>query len=143
MNEDRRSLVARTSAEISVSAGLKEACQWLIGCQHNPISLAAGHLPGLARHAWLRVAHPITAPRALLCTLWLLEEVDRGDDCLIAGTLRFVAHPTAAGVKVSFEGLMVRTDRAADDAALQLLELIASAIAQSGPSQTASISAAG
>lgn len=141
MNEDRRSLVARTSAEISVSAGLKEACQWLIGCQHNPIRLAAGHLPGLARHTWLRVARPVTAPRALLCTLWLLDEVNRGD-CLVAGTLRFVAHPTAAGVKVSFEGLMVRTDRAGD-AALQLLELIASAIAQSGPSQTASISAAG
>jgi hypothetical protein len=133
-------LVARVSAEILASADLTDVCEWLIQRQHNPLRLHAGHLPALGRHAWLRVARPITAPRAVLCTLWLLADFDRGG-CLVAGTLRFVSHPTASDLRLSFEGLTVRTGRR--DAALQLLELIASLIARSDASQTDPISAAG
>jgi len=134
-------LVARVSAELFAFTDLTEVCEWLIARQCNPVHVHADHLPALGRHTRLRVARPITARRAVLCTLWLLEDIDRGG-CLVAGTLRFVAHPTAADVKLSFEGLMVRTGRG-DDAALQLLELIASSIAPNDASQTEPISAAG
>lgn len=69
----------------------------------NPVRLDADHLPALGQHSWLRVATPITAPRAALCKLWLVEEVDSAR-CLLAGHLSFVAHPTAFGVRASFDG---------------------------------------
>lgn len=134
-------LVARISAGIYASTDLTEVCEWLIERQHNPVRLDADHLPALGRHTRLRVARPITAPRAVLCTLWLLEDLDSGG-CLVAGTLRFVSHPTGSDVRLGFEGLTVRTGRG-DDAALQLLELIASSIARSDAAQTEPISAAG
>jgi hypothetical protein len=78
----------------------------------------------------------------VFCTLWLLEDAD-GGGCVAAGTLRFVSHPTASDVRLSFAGLMVRTARG-DDAALQLLELIASSVARRESAwQTEPISAAG
>ena len=141
MQEDRPLLVARVSAEIFASTDLAEVCGWLIECQHNPVRLHAGHLPALGRHTRLRVTRPITARRAVLCTLWLIEDAD-GGDCLVAGTLRFVSHPRGEDVRLSFEGLTVRTGRG-HDAALQLLELIASSIAGNDASQTEPISAAG
>ena len=134
-------LVARVSAEIFASTDLAEVCEWLIERQHNPVRLHADHLPALGRHTRLRVARPITARRAVLCTLWLIEDAD-GGDCLVAGTLRFVSHPTASDVRLSFEGLMVRTSRGTE-AALQLLQVIESSIARNDASQTEPISAAG
>jgi len=119
-------LVARVSAEIFASTDLAEVCEWLIERQHNPVRLHADHLPALGRHTRLRVARPITARRAVLCTLWLIEDAD-GGDCLVAGTLRFVSHPTASDVRVSFDGRAVPTSQG-DSAARQLLELIASSI---------------
>jgi hypothetical protein len=139
MQEDRPLLVARVSAEIFASTDLAEVCGWLIERQRNPVRLHADHLPALGRHTRLRVTRPITARRAVLCTLWLIEDAD---DCLVAGTLRFVSHPRGKDVRLSFEGLTVRTGRG-HDAALQLLELIASSIAGNDASQTEPIRAAG
>jgi hypothetical protein len=126
MHEDRQRLVARISAEIFALTNLNKVCEWLIELQHKPVRLNAEHLPALGQHNWLRVARPITAPRAVLCTLWLLEEVEV-HFCLLAGTLRFVGHPTASEVRLSFDGRM-RSTGEADNAARQLLELIASSI---------------
>jgi hypothetical protein len=126
MHEDRPMLLTRISAEIFASTDLTKVCEWLIERQYNPVRLHADHLPALGRHARLEVARPITAPRAVLCTLWLLEDVE-GGRCLVAGTLRFVSHPTASDVRLSFDGRSVRTGRG-DDAALQLLKLIAASI---------------
>jgi hypothetical protein len=126
MQEDRRILVARLSAETIASTDLTEVCEWLLERQNNPVRLHSDHLPALGRHTRLAVAHPITAPRAVLCTLWLLED-DDGGCCLVAGTLRFVSHPTAGHVRLSFDGRSVPTGRE-DRAALQLLELIAASI---------------
>jgi hypothetical protein len=126
MNEDRPMLVARISAEISALTDLSDVCRWLIECQQNPLRVDADHLPALGQHSLMRVARPVTAPRAVLCTLWLVEEAD-GGGCLVAGILRFVGHPTASGVRLSFEGRTVPTGRG-DRTAFQLLELIAASI---------------
>ncbi len=126
-------VVARVSAEISASAGLDEVCRWLIECQYNPVRLEVDDLPALGQNCWLRLALPITAPRAVLCTLWLVEDIDAGG-CLLAGQLRFVAHPTASDVRLSFSGRTATVlrygllERQADHAARQLLELIAVSI---------------
>ena len=61
--------------------------------------------------------------------LWLVEEFDAGV-CLLAGHLRFVAHPTAPEIKVSFDG---HARPQIGDTALQLLELIASSIKRLSP----------
>jgi hypothetical protein len=126
MQEDRQLLVARISAEVRALTNLSEVCEWLIERQHSPVRLDAEHLPALGRQSWLKVARPITARRAVLCTLWLLEEVD-AHICLLAGTLRFVGHPTASEVRLTFEGRAVPTGQG-DSAARQLVEVIASSI---------------
>jgi hypothetical protein len=128
-------LVARISAEISVPADLNDVCQWLIECQYSPVRLDADHLPAIGQHSWLRVALPITAPRAVFCTLWLVEDAGPGG-CLLAGTLRFVAHPRASDIRLSFDGRTVAATRPeshrgrGDDAGRQLLELIGASIAR-------------
>jgi hypothetical protein len=129
MQENRPTLMARISTQISATADLNQVIRWLIECQNDPMSLDAGHLPALGRGSRLRVARPVTAPRAVLCALWLVEEVDAGV-CLLAGHLRFVAHPTASEIKVSFDGHALPQ---IGDAALQLLELIASSIKRLSP----------
>jgi hypothetical protein len=135
MQEDRLMLVARISAEISVPADLNDVCQWLIECQYNPVRLDADDLPAIGQHSWLRVALPITAPRAVLCTLWLVDEVGAGG-CLLAGTLRFVAHPRASEIRLSFDGRTAAATRPEghrgrrDEAARQLLKLIGASIAR-------------
>jgi hypothetical protein len=141
MKEDRAMLVARVSAEMCTSATLTDVSEWVIARQHNHLRVHANHLPALGRHTWLRMARPIMAPRALLCTLWLLEDAD-GGACLVAGTLRFVSHPQGSDVRLSFEGLAVRTARG-DAAAVQLLHLLASSIAPRDASQTQPAGAAG
>jgi hypothetical protein len=134
-------LVTRVSAEIFASTDLVDVCEWLIERQHNPLRLHSDHLPALGRHTRLRVARPITARRAVLCTMWLLEDAD-GGDCLVAGTLRFVSHPNGSDVRLSFEGLTIRTGRGRDFA-LQLLELIASSVRTNDGSLADPMSAAG
>jgi hypothetical protein len=95
--------------------------------------LAVEDVPALGQDSWLRLALPITAPRALLCGLWLLEDIDTGG-CLLAGQLRFVAHPTESGVRMGFSGQSAAVLRAgalegqADQAARQLLGTIAASI---------------
>lgn len=125
----RPALIARISAQISASADLNQVCRWLIECQHDPVHVDAGHLPALGSNSRLRVARPITARRAVLCAVWLVEEVDAGV-CVLAGHLRFVAHPTAPEIKVAFDG-QARPNIGAT--ALQLLELIAASIKRLSP----------
>ncbi|HKB34616.1 MAG TPA: hypothetical protein VKF16_12205 [Candidatus Dormibacteraeota bacterium] len=137
---DDRQLVARISAELSASTGLTEVCAWLIESRHHPVRLEAGHLPALGRRSWLSVARPITAPRAVLCTLWLLDELERGS-CLVAGKLRFVGHPTASDVRMSFDGRAIRTGHG-DNAARQLLEVIVASIEKTA-ARTIRLTAAG
>jgi hypothetical protein len=133
MWEDRPLVVARISAETSASAHLDVVCRWLIEALSNPIRLGVEDVPALGQGSWLRLALPITAPRALLCGLWLLEDIETGG-CLLAGQLRFVAHPTESGVRMSFSGRSAAVLRygalegQADHAARQLLERIAASI---------------
>jgi hypothetical protein len=134
-------LVTHVSAEILASTDLVDVCEWLIERQHDPMHLRSDHLPALGRHTRLRVARPITARRAVLCTMWLLDDAD-GGDCLVAGTLRFVSHPNGSDVRVRFEGLTIRTGRGRD-LAHQLLELIASSVRTNDASLPDSMSAAG
>jgi len=140
MKDDRPTMVERISAEIVASTGLTEVCTWLIDRQHNPVRLDADHLPALGRRSWLRVARPITAPRAVLCTLWLLDELDRGS-CLLAGSLRFVGHPTASEIRMNFDGRAIPTGRG-DNAARELLELIMASVERTA-SRPIRLSAAG
>ena len=130
MVEDRKFLVARMSAEISASADLGEVCRWLIARRSNPIRLGVDHLPALGQGSRLKLALPISAPRAVLCSAWLLEDVDAGE-CLVVGQLRFVAHPTGSGIRLTFSGRTAtaispsRVRCQAEHAARQLVEVIA------------------
>jgi hypothetical protein len=145
MQADRQLVVARISAEASASAHLAEVFRWLIEAQSKLLRLLAEELPALGQDSLLRLGRPITAPRALLCALWLLEDVDNGG-CLIGGQLRFVAHPTASDVRMSFSGGTTSVMRhgpvlhkpgQADDAARQLLQAIAGSIERPGSSRGA------
>jgi len=133
MWEDRPLVVARISAEASAAAHLDAVCRWLIESLSNPLRLAVEDVPALGQVSWLRLALPITAPRALLCGLWLLEDIEAGG-CLLVGQLRFVAHPTESGVKLSFSGRSAAVLRygalegQADHTARQLLAAIAASI---------------
>jgi hypothetical protein len=130
---DRQLVVARVSAEASASAHLSEVCRWLIDGRAKPIRLGLDVAPAMGQDCWLVLARPITAHRAVLCTLWVLEDVDSGG-CLFAGQLRFVAHPTASHIRMSFNGgsAMVFRDGPvsgrANHAAQQVLGVIAESI---------------
>jgi hypothetical protein len=133
MWEDRPLVVARISAEASAAAELDVVCRWLIESLSNPMRLAVEDIPAIGQGSCLRLALPITAPRAALCGLWLLEDMETGG-CLLAGQLRFVAHPTDSGVRLSFAGHSAAVLRygllegQADRAAQQLLQTIAASI---------------
>jgi len=77
------------------------------------------------------LAVPMTARRAVMCALWLLDD---GSACLLSGQLRFVAHPSASDVTVSFSGhtAIAMTSgflyRQAHHAVGELLQLIAESI---------------
>jgi hypothetical protein len=132
---DRRLTDARVFVETSASANLDDVCRWLIDRHMNPLHLATEDLPALGQGARLKVARPMTARRAVMCALWLVEDVDAGG-CLLAGQLRFVAHPTTSEIMVSFSGrtAMAVTSallyRRAHHAVGQLLQLIAESIQQ-------------
>jgi hypothetical protein len=133
MQESRFSTVARFSAERRTAAGLDDVFRWLVEHQGASMRLDVEEVPALGQNSWLRLALPITAPRAVLCTLWLVDNVVAGE-CLMAGHLRFVAHPTGSGIRLSFSGrtaVAMRSlalSRQADHAARQLLEVIGRSI---------------
>ena len=133
MQEDRTLTVSRISAETSASAALDEVCRWLIARQGNPVRLTVDDLPALGQDCWLKLALPISAPRAVLSALWLVAEMD-ATECLLVGHLRFVAHPTKSDLRLSFNGRTAAAIRSgllhgqADHTARQLLELIAQSI---------------
>ena len=129
---------ARISAETSAYGNLEEVCRWLIERRGNPLLLDAQDLPALGQGTRLRLAIPLTARRAVLCAIWLLEG-DAGDGCLLSGQLRFVAHPRSSEILMTFSG---RTAMAMTTAALyrrahhvvgELLQLIAESIAGPAP----------
>jgi hypothetical protein len=126
-------MVARVLAETSASADLDDVCRWLIRGQYNPIHLDLDVLRALTHGSRLKLGPPIRAQRAVLCSAWLLEDLDPGG-CLLAGHLRFVAHPTAPDIRLSFRGRTASATwpglprRKADLAARQLLELIGASI---------------
>lgn len=133
MQEDRTLAVSRISAETSASAALDEVCRWLIARQGNPVRLTVDDLPALGQDCWLRLALPISAPRAVLTALWLVADMD-ANECLLVGHLRFVAHPTRSDLRMSFNGRTAAAIRSGllhgqpDHTARQLLELIAQSI---------------
>jgi hypothetical protein len=118
---------ARLSVEMSASADLEEALGWLIERQYDPVRFGVDDLPALGHGTWLKLALPITAPRALICALWLIEDVDAGA-CVLAGHLRFVGHPTGANTRLSFSGRSAPSRGPGQDAARQLLVAIAASI---------------
>jgi hypothetical protein len=128
---------ARLSAETSAPANLDEALRWLIESQYNPVHLAVDDIPAVGRDCWLRLALPITAPRALICAVWLIEDVD-GGKCVLAGHLRFVGHPTGRETRLSFSGRSAAPTEAGQEAARQLLGVIATSIdSRSTPARAA------
>jgi hypothetical protein len=133
MQEVPQLMVTRILAETSASADLDEVCRWLIRSQENPVRLDGDDVPALRQGSRLRLALPIRAQRAVLCAAWLLEDADPGD-CLLAGHLRFVAHPTGSDIRLSFRGRAANAIgsalplRLAGLAARQLLEVIARSI---------------
>jgi hypothetical protein len=143
MNDRRPSMLARISAETSVSAHLHEACHWVIECQTNRVRLDVDELPALGCGSTLIVGRPITAARAVLCALWLLEDAV-GGACLLAGRIRFLAHPTGTGIKLSFSGRAAATQTGsglppgqADHAARQLLDVVAKSLGRRGSNAAA------
>ncbi len=129
------SKATRISVETSASANLDQVVRWLLECRGNPLRLEAHHLPSLGQSARLMLAVPMTARRAVLCALWLLEDGAAGA-CLLSGQLRFVAHPNAADLTLSFSGhtAMAMTSgflyRQAHHAVGELLQLIAESLPQ-------------
>jgi hypothetical protein len=134
MQEDRSLVVARISAEASAAARLDDVCRWLIASQGKPVRLGVNDIPALGQVSWLRFGRPIIAPRAVLCALALIEDIDAGGSLLV-GQLRFVAHPIASEIRMSFSrgtALVLRyglLKGQADHAARQLLGVIAGSIA--------------
>lgn len=135
---------AHVSAETSASADLADVCRWLIECQCNPMRLDVRDLPAIGLGTRLRLALPITAPRAVLTSLTLFEDVDAGG-CLLAGHIRFVAHPTDPAIRLSFSGRAEAgmasgaIRRRAEHAARELLDVIAASIERpSAPRRLAS-----
>src|SRR5258708_20200536 len=101
MKPEPVSKATRISVETSASADLDQVVRWLLECRSNPLRLEAYHLPSLGQGARLMLAVPMTARRAVLWALWVLEDGAPGA-CLLSGPLRFVAPPNAAALTRSF-----------------------------------------
>lgn len=89
--------------ERPVSAGLAAAMLWLAPNQGRVVDLAAGRL---------QVGLVVAATRAVTCTVWMAEPG-------LSGSLRCVATPDAASVKLVFRGVGRESD------ALDLLAAVA------------------
>jgi len=141
MKAEPLSKATRITVETSASANLDEVSRWLLECRANPLRLEAEHLPSLGQGARLMLAVPMTARRAVLCALTLLEDGAAGA-CLLSGQLRFVAHPSEPDVTVSFSGhteMAMTTGflyRRAHHAVGELLQLIAESIPQTAVTRT-------
>jgi hypothetical protein len=141
MKAEPLSKATRISVETSASANLDQVTRWLLECRANPLRFNAEHLPSLGQGARLVLAAPMTARRAVICALWLLEDAATGE-CLVSGQLRFVAHPTGSDVTVAFSGhsAMAMTTgflyRQAHHAVGELLALIAESIPQPAITRT-------
>jgi hypothetical protein len=136
MQEFRPWTSARLAAQVSAAADLNHALGWLIERQYNPARFGIDDLPALGHDSWLKLALPITAPRAVICALWLIDDVDDGA-CVLAGHLRFVGHPAGTNIRLSFSGRSATPGGPGHDAARQLLGVIAASI------ESRSISASG
>jgi hypothetical protein len=134
MQEARTLSVARITAEMSAAADLNGVFRWLVERHGSSMRVDVNEMPALGQHSWLRLALPITAPRAVLCTLWLVDDVVAGK-CLLAGHLRVIAHPTGSDIRLSFSGRTAAAmrygaalHRQADQVGRQLLEVIGRSI---------------
>src|SRR5260370_31057377 len=103
MKAEPVSKATRISVETSASTDLDQVVRWLLECRANPLRLEADHLPSLGQGARLMLALPMTARRAVLCALWLLED-GAAAACLLSGQLRFVGHLNATDLTLSFSG---------------------------------------
>jgi len=141
MKAEPVSKATRITVETSASANLDEVIRWLLECRANPLRLGAEHLPSLGQGGRLMLAVPVTARRAVLCALILLEDGAAGAS-LLSGQLRFVAHPSEPDVTVSFSGhteMAVTSGflyRRAHHAVGELLQLIAESIPQPAITRT-------
>ncbi len=141
MKAEPVSKATRISVETSASANLDDVCRWLLECRANPLRLKAEHLPSLGQGVRLVLDVPMTARRAVLCALTLLEDGAAGA-CLVSGQLRFVARPSGSDVTLSFSGhtAMAMTTgflyRQAHHAVGELLQLIAESIPQPAITRT-------
>jgi hypothetical protein len=141
MKAEPVSKTTRITVETSASASLDEVFRWLLECRANPLRLEAEHLPSLGQGARLMLAVPMTAQRAILCALTLLEEGAAGA-CLLSGQLRFVADPHGPDVTLSFSGHAAMSMasgflyRRAHHAVGELLQLIAESIPQPAITRT-------
>ena len=141
MKAEPVSKATRITVETSASANLDEVCRWLLECRANPLRLEAEHLPSLGQGARLMLAVPMTARRAVVCALTLLEEGAAGA-CLLSGQLRFVTDPHGADVTLRFSGpaAMSTTSgflyRRAHHAVGELLQLIAESTPQPAITRT-------
>jgi hypothetical protein len=146
MSDRQTSTFARISAETSASAHLYEACHWVNERQASQVRLGVDDLPALGSRTTLILGRPITAARAVICALWILEDAV-GGACLLAGRIRFLAHPRDPGIRLSFSGRAATPTRSglqlgeADHAARQLVEMIARSLGRgrsNGPAFKAS-----
>lgn len=141
MKAEPVSKATRISVETTASANLVDVSRWLIERRSSPLRLEADQLPSLGQGARLMLAVPMTARRAVLCALWLLEDSAAGA-CLLSGQLRFVAHPSGSDVTVSFSGqtAMATTGgflyRQARHAVGELVQLIAESIPRPATTST-------
>jgi len=141
MKAEPVSKATRITVETSASANLDDVCRWLLECRATPLRLKAEHLPSLGQGVRLVLDVPMTARRAVLCALTLLEDGAAGA-CLVSGQLRFVARPSGSDVTLSFSGhtAMAMTTgflyRQAHHAVGELLQLIAESIPQPAITRT-------
>jgi hypothetical protein len=87
-------MVTGVRSETTVFTSLANIHLWLTQNQGAEVEL-----PGLHLHVGL----PITAPRAVICTVWLLEKAG-GSTPLLAGRLRGLTNPRDGSVRLVFDG---------------------------------------
>ncbi len=88
-------MVTCVRSETTVFTSLANIQLWLTQNQGAEVELS-----GLR----LQVGLPITAPRAVICTIWLLEK-GGGSVPLVAGRLRGLINPRDGSVRLAFEGI--------------------------------------
>ncbi len=121
-------MVAGVLADTKLFTSLADLYLWLSQNQGNEVEL-----PGSRLHVGL----PMTAARAVICTIWLLDS-SLGSTPLLAGRLRALIHPRDGSVRLTFTGsadprLAGKDESASSErvrsegarVARQLLELIA------------------